>query len=170
MNTIKINIVELATKLAVAKLYEYAGALSESDYNFEFPNGVVEDDESENDEMIVFTEEAQEVFDNYYDEVYDIILSTRVDKEEIDVEEKLNQWYVLLSLEILEKIHGVTLYGHSPERIDELLDMVRNEWEHELTTEAKKGYFMDYYDKSLFFVGSDFEELFDDLYSSEKHL
>jgi hypothetical protein len=66
----KINEIELASILADQKLNAYADSLNESDYEFEFPNGLlVEDEEDETS----YTEEAQDVFNEYYDEYLTLI-------------------------------------------------------------------------------------------------
>ena len=66
----KINEIELASILADQKLNAYADNLNESDYEFEFPNGLlVEDEEDETS----YTEEAQNVFNEYYDEYLTLI-------------------------------------------------------------------------------------------------
>ncbi len=70
MNTIeKVNVVELASELANRKLIEYSDALNESDYRFEFPNGV----QIETEDEVFYTDEAQDIFNEYYDEYYELI-------------------------------------------------------------------------------------------------
>jgi hypothetical protein len=61
---IEVNVIELASNLASQKLYDFAESLNESDYNFEFPNGI----EIETEEEIRYTEEAQDLFNKFYDE------------------------------------------------------------------------------------------------------
>ena len=65
----KINEIELASVLAEQKLNAYADSLNESDYKFEFPNGFLIEDEEETS----YTEEAQDVFNEYYDEYLTLI-------------------------------------------------------------------------------------------------
>jgi hypothetical protein len=70
MNTIeKVNVIELASELANRKLIEYSDALNESDYRFEFPNGLLIEDEEETS----YTQEAQDIFNEYYDEYLTLI-------------------------------------------------------------------------------------------------
>jgi hypothetical protein len=70
MNTIeKVNVIELASELANRKLIEYSDALNESDYRFEFPFGLLIEDEEETS----YTQEAQNVFNEYYDEYLELI-------------------------------------------------------------------------------------------------
>ncbi len=59
-----INEIELASNLASQKLNNFAESLNESDYNFEFPNGI----EIETDNEVRYTEEAQDLFNDFYDE------------------------------------------------------------------------------------------------------
>mgnify|MGYP003448014610 FL=1 len=68
---ITINIIEVATELAHKKLMEYSNNLNETDYKFEFPNGVEIEDEDEDE--VRYTEEGQGVFDQFYDEYYDFL-------------------------------------------------------------------------------------------------
>jgi hypothetical protein len=75
LSSVKINIVELASELANRELNSYADNLSESDYRFEFPNGVTQEDDSD---VITYTEEAQDMFNELYDKYYDIVLKTKV--------------------------------------------------------------------------------------------
>ena len=70
---ITINIIEVATELAHKKLMEYSNNLNETDYKFEFPNGVEIEDEDE----VRYTEEGQGVFDQLYDEYYDFLWSLK---------------------------------------------------------------------------------------------
>lgn len=66
---IKINIVELASELANERTFEelVASNLSQ-DYIYKEDNDVVE-----------YTAEAQEVFDNYYDYFYNLINKYKID-------------------------------------------------------------------------------------------
>lgn len=73
---ITINIIEVATELAHKKLMEYSNNLNETDYKFEFPNGVEIEDEDE----VRYTEEGQGVFDQLYDEYYDFLWSLKEEK------------------------------------------------------------------------------------------
>jgi hypothetical protein len=62
-----INILELASELADARLREEAGCMSRQNYISIFPDGI---DIEEGD---TYTEEAQDVFNDYYDYYYTII-------------------------------------------------------------------------------------------------
>ena len=61
--TITINAIELASNLAHEKLMQYYENLQDN-RDFEFPNGVTIETEDE----IVYTEEAQDLFNEFYDE------------------------------------------------------------------------------------------------------
>ena len=70
MNTIeKINVVELASELANKKLVEYSETLSEKEFTKIFPQGL----QVETEDETRYTEEAQDLFNEYYDDFYDII-------------------------------------------------------------------------------------------------
>ena len=60
---ITINAIELASNLAHEKLMQYYENLQDN-RDFEFPNGVTIETEDE----IVYTEEAQDLFNEFYDE------------------------------------------------------------------------------------------------------
>jgi hypothetical protein len=72
-----INEIELASVLASQKLYNYSEGLNESDYNFEFPNGI----EIETNEEVRYTEEAQDLFNSFYDEYLTEIENCRLTDE-----------------------------------------------------------------------------------------
>lgn len=59
----EINILELASELAHERLVFYAASLTEEKYKKEFPNEI---QKCENGDC-VYTEEAQDVFNEYYD-------------------------------------------------------------------------------------------------------
>jgi hypothetical protein len=61
---IEVNVIELASNLASKKLYDFAENLTETEYKFEFPRGI----EIETEEEIRYTEEAQDLFNKFYDE------------------------------------------------------------------------------------------------------
>ena len=64
MNTIeKVNVIELASNLAEESLSNYIGSLTEEQYDVEFPNGTY----TEEDDCMYYTDEAQDIFNNYYD-------------------------------------------------------------------------------------------------------
>jgi hypothetical protein len=67
----KINEIELASELANRRLIEYTDNLNESDFRFEFPNGI----QIETDTEVYYTEEAQDLFNEYYDNYITIIES-----------------------------------------------------------------------------------------------
>lgn len=66
MENVTINIVELASELAHAKL----------EANWSESIRIYEDEEAS---VTVYTEEAQDIFNEYYDEYYDLIESCKVD-------------------------------------------------------------------------------------------
>ena len=69
MNTIeKINVIELASNLAHEKLMQYYEDLQQ-DREMEFPNGIFIESEDETS----YTEEAQDLFNEYYDEYLTLI-------------------------------------------------------------------------------------------------
>jgi hypothetical protein len=69
-----INEIELASNLASQKLYQFAESLNQSDYNFEFPNGI----EIETETEIKYTEEAQDFFNTFYDDYLTEIEKTKI--------------------------------------------------------------------------------------------
>lgn len=71
---ITINIVEAASIIAHDKLTQHYEDLGEN-RNFDFPNGI----EIEDEEEVVYTEEAQVLFDEYYDEIYNILFQIKYD-------------------------------------------------------------------------------------------
>jgi hypothetical protein len=72
-----INEIELASNLASRKLYDFAKGLNESNYNFKFPNGVYIEAKNE----ITYTEEAQDLFNSFYDEYLTEIENCRLTDE-----------------------------------------------------------------------------------------
>jgi hypothetical protein len=64
-----INEIELASELANRRLIEYTDNLNESDFRFEFPNGIQIDTDTE----VYYTDEAQDIFNEYYDEYLTLI-------------------------------------------------------------------------------------------------
>lgn len=64
-----INQVELASELAHLKLKDYASFLNEEERKNAFPQGLIIDIGEEG----VYTEEAQDLFNIYYDEYWDVI-------------------------------------------------------------------------------------------------
>lgn len=74
---VTINIVELASELADRKITQLQNdSLKKDSLNPLFPNGIVKEDEET--ETIMYTEEAQDVFNEWYDYFYDLILTTKV--------------------------------------------------------------------------------------------
>jgi len=65
-----INEIELASILADIKLSDYAQSLSLTDYRLEFPNGLIVD---VSDDETAYTEEAQDMFNEFYDEYLTLI-------------------------------------------------------------------------------------------------
>ena len=68
-----INAIELASNLAHEKLMQYYEDLQDN-RDFEFPNGVTIETEDE----IVYTEEAQDLFNEFYDEFLTMIEECKV--------------------------------------------------------------------------------------------
>jgi hypothetical protein len=64
-----INEIELAIELANRRLIGYTDNLNESDFRFEFPNGIQIDTDTE----VYYTDEAQDIFNEYYDEYLTLI-------------------------------------------------------------------------------------------------
>ena len=64
-----VNEIELASELANRRLIEYTDNLNESDFRFEFPNGIQIDTDTE----VYYTDEAQDIFNEYYDEYLTLI-------------------------------------------------------------------------------------------------
>lgn len=64
-----INEIELASELANRRLIGYTDNLNESDFRFEFPNGIQIDTDTE----VYYTDEAQDIFNEYYDEYLTLI-------------------------------------------------------------------------------------------------
>ena len=74
METIqKINVIELASNLAERDLSNFISMLSDEQYNKKFPNGTYIETEDE----ITYTEEAQDLFNEFYDEHLTIIEVSR---------------------------------------------------------------------------------------------
>lgn len=72
-NKVLINPIDLASGLAYNRLIEYADSLTEEQYNTEFPNGVeIIDDDDEG--CVIYTDEAQDVFDDYYNYYLSLII------------------------------------------------------------------------------------------------
>ena len=61
---ITINAIELASNLAERDLSNFIGMMSEEQFNKKFPNGTYIED----DEEVSYTEEAQDLFNEFYDE------------------------------------------------------------------------------------------------------
>ena len=70
---ITINAIELASNLAHEKLMQYYENLQDN-RDFEFPNGVTIETEDE----IIYTEEAQDLFNEFYDEFLIMIEECKV--------------------------------------------------------------------------------------------
>lgn len=66
-----INQVELASELAHLKLKDYASILNTEERENTFPNGLTVYIQEE--DVTCYTEEAQDLFNIYYDEYWDII-------------------------------------------------------------------------------------------------
>jgi hypothetical protein len=71
---ITINAIELASNLAERDLSNFISMMSEEQYDKKFPNGTyIEDDEEVN-----YTEEAQDLFNEFYDEHLTLIELSKV--------------------------------------------------------------------------------------------
>ena len=70
---ITINAIELASNLAHEKLMQHYENLQDN-RDFEFPNGIYVETEDE----IVYTEEAQDLFNEFYDEHLTLIELSKV--------------------------------------------------------------------------------------------
>ena len=66
---ITINAIELASNLAERDLSNFISMISEEQYDKKFPNGTY----IENDEEMNYTEEAQDLFNEFYDEFLTMI-------------------------------------------------------------------------------------------------
>lgn len=66
---VTVNILELASELADARLREDTYLMDRDDYINHFPDGIDIEDEG----SISYTEEAQDIFNDYYDYYYTII-------------------------------------------------------------------------------------------------
>ena len=70
----KINEIELASNLASQKLYFFSESLSASEFAYQFPDGI----EIETENTIVYTEEAQDFFNTFYDDYLTEIEKTKI--------------------------------------------------------------------------------------------
>ena len=71
---ITINAIELASNLAERDLSNFISTLSDEQYDKKFPNGTY----IENDEEVSYTEEAQDLFNEFYDEFLTMIELSKV--------------------------------------------------------------------------------------------
>ena len=71
---ITINAIELASNLAERDLSNFISTLSDEQYDKKFPNGTY----IENDEEVSYTEEAQDLFNEFYDEFLIMIEECKV--------------------------------------------------------------------------------------------
>ncbi len=71
---ITINAIELASNLAERDLSNFIGMMSEEQYDKKFPNGTY----IENDEELSYTEEAQDLFNKFYDEFLTLIELSKI--------------------------------------------------------------------------------------------
>ena len=69
-NEIKINILEVSSTLANTKLFEYYKRNNYSLSQDELENLILIEDE---EGVLVYTEDAQDFFNNFYDEYYSIL-------------------------------------------------------------------------------------------------
>lgn len=70
---ITINAIELASNLAHEKLMQYYEDLQDN-RDFEFPNGV----KIETEDEIIYTEEAQDLFNEFYEEFLTMIEECKI--------------------------------------------------------------------------------------------
>jgi hypothetical protein len=66
-----------SSELANKKLNEYADQLSREELDSEFPDGLEVFDEDE--DTVTYTEEAQDIFNQFYDEFYDFLWNLKED-------------------------------------------------------------------------------------------
>ena len=71
---ITINAIELASNLAERDLSYFISMMSEEQYDKKFPNGTYIED----DEEVSYTEEAQDLFNEFYDEHLTLIELSKV--------------------------------------------------------------------------------------------
>lgn len=71
---ITINAIELASNLAERDLSNFISTLSDEQYDLKFPNGV----KIETEDEIVYTEEAQDLFNEFYDEFLTMIEECKI--------------------------------------------------------------------------------------------
>lgn len=69
-NKVLINPIELASGLAYNRLTEYADSLTQEQYSTDFPNGI----EVEDEDCVYYTDEAQIIFNDFYDYYLSLIL------------------------------------------------------------------------------------------------
>jgi hypothetical protein len=72
-----IDVLELASELANLKLIEFSNSLSKDGFEMVFPNGIQKTDENG---VVYYTEEAQDIFNEYYDD-YLILIDSCTIKE-----------------------------------------------------------------------------------------
>ena len=80
---IKINLVEVCSELADKDLMDMQNsALENHPMLLPFPNGIVKEVEENGEEIVVYTEEAQEVFNERYDYWWDFLWQYKVGEDE----------------------------------------------------------------------------------------
>lgn len=79
---ITINIVELASELADNDLMQMQSKAIDRDAELPFPNGIVREEEVNGEEIVVYTDEAQEMFNIRYDYWWDFIWNYKVGEDE----------------------------------------------------------------------------------------
>ncbi len=76
---ITINIIEVASRLADDDLMNMQNsALEKHPHDLPFPNGIVK----EEDDVVVYTEEAQDMFNERYDYWFDFLLEQNIGEDE----------------------------------------------------------------------------------------
>jgi hypothetical protein len=73
-----INALELASELANSKLVDYSNSLSEEGLEMVFPNGIQKTDANGD---VYYTDEAQDIFNEFYDEYLNLIDSCTINEK-----------------------------------------------------------------------------------------
>jgi hypothetical protein len=80
---ITINIIEVASELADKDLMDMQNsALEKNPHDLPFPNGIVKEIVEDGHEIVVYTDEAQEMFNDRYDYWFDFLLDQNVGEDE----------------------------------------------------------------------------------------
>jgi hypothetical protein len=80
---ITINIIEVASRLADDDLMNMQNsALEKHPHDLPFPNGIVKEIVEDGQEIVVYTEEAQDMFNERYDYWFDFLLEQNIGEDE----------------------------------------------------------------------------------------